>query len=65
MEDRARFLARQGFSFLLSDPVRVVYQPQEGEENGELVDVPNDGKTVGEIVMRGNIAMKEVRDLIT
>jgi acyl-CoA synthetase (AMP-forming)/AMP-acid ligase II len=40
--------------------VRVVYQPKEGESSdAELVDVPNDGKTVGEIVMRGNIAMRE------
>lgn len=40
--------------------MRVVYQLKERENsNAELVDVPNDGKTVGEIVMRGNIAMKE------
>ncbi|KAI0689436.1 acetyl-CoA synthetase-like protein [Cytidiella melzeri] len=58
LDERARYLARQGFSFLTSDPVRVVYQPKEGD-NSELVDVPNDGKTLGEIVMRGNIAMKE------
>lgn len=61
LEERARFLARQGFGFLTSEPVRVVYQPKEGEEDldKELVDVPKDGKTVGEIVMRGNICLKE------
>ncbi|PSS31077.1 hypothetical protein PHLCEN_2v2409 [Hermanssonia centrifuga] len=61
LEDRARKLARQGFGFLTSDPVRVVYQPKEGEEDldTELVDVPKDGKTIGEIVTRGNITMKE------
>ncbi|KAJ3542282.1 hypothetical protein NM688_g5987 [Phlebia brevispora] len=61
LDERARYMARQGFAFLTSEPVRVVYQPKEGEEDldKELVDVPKDGKTVGEIVMRGNIAMKE------
>ena len=55
-------LERQGFGFLTSEPVRVVFQPKEGEEDldKELVDVPKDGKTVGEIVMRGNISLKEV-----
>lgn len=67
LEDRARKLARQGFGFLTSDPVRVVYQPKEGEEDldTELVDVPKDGKTIGEIVTRGNITMKEVSMLVT
>ena len=55
-------MARQGFGFLTSEPVRVVYQPVEGEEDLDkpLIDVPKDGKTIGEIVMRGNIALKEV-----
>jgi hypothetical protein len=43
-------------SFLTADEARVVV-----EENGELKDVPADGKTVGEIVTRGNIVMREVR----
>ena len=60
LDDRARHLARQGFSFLTSGPVRVVYQVEEGEEDKALVDVPKDGKTIGEIVLRGNIAMREV-----
>ena len=54
-------MARQGFAFLTSEPARVVYPPKDGEPlDAELKDVPADGKTVGEIVMRGNIAMKEV-----
>lgn len=61
LEERARHLSRQGFGFLTSDPVRVVYQPKDDltSDSEELVDVPADGKTVGEIVMSGNIAMKE------
>lgn len=64
LKDRARHVARQGHSFLTANPVRVVYQPKDGEEpadDAELVDVPKDGKTTGEIVMRGNLAMMEVR----
>ncbi|KIP08879.1 hypothetical protein PHLGIDRAFT_103706 [Phlebiopsis gigantea 11061_1 CR5-6] len=62
LKDRARHLARQGHSFLTASPVRVVYQPADGEEPdaaAELVDVPKDGKTAGEIVVRGNLAMVE------
>lgn len=63
-DDRARRMARQGFAFLTSEAARVVYPPKDGEPlDTELKDVPADGKTVGEIVMRGNIAMKEVREL--
>jgi fatty-acyl-CoA synthase len=47
---RARLLARQGVAMLISDPIRVV--------DGELRDVPRDGATMGEIVMRGNNVMK-------
>jgi acyl-CoA synthetase (AMP-forming)/AMP-acid ligase II len=35
-----------------------VYPPRHDDDQ-ELVDVPNDGSTVGEIVTRGNIVMKE------
>ncbi|KAJ3482473.1 hypothetical protein NLI96_g6951 [Meripilus lineatus] len=60
LDERARKYARQGFAFLTSEPARVVYPPKEGDPlDAELKDVPADGKTVGEIVMRGNIAMKE------
>jgi fatty-acyl-CoA synthase len=47
---RTRLLARQGVAMVISDPVRVV------DEN--LRDVPPDGATMGEIVMRGNNVMK-------
>lgn len=49
-------MARQGHAFATALDARVVYQ----DESGELTDVPADGKTVGEVVMRGNIVMKEV-----
>ncbi|EPS95172.1 hypothetical protein FOMPIDRAFT_85324 [Fomitopsis schrenkii] len=61
-DDRARQMARQGLAFATSDEARVVYPLQEGEDpyaDTELVDVPKDGKTVGEVVVRGNIVMKE------
>jgi len=48
--ERARLKARQGVHYVLSDPVRVV-------DDG-LQDVPADGETMGEIVMRGNNVMK-------
>lgn len=57
LEERARFYARQGHAFATADEARVVYQ---GENQTELRDVPADGMTVGEIVTRGNIVMKEV-----
>lgn len=54
-------MARQGHAFATSDEVRVVYQQQDDEPlDAELRDVPSDGKTLGEIVVRGNIVMKEV-----
>lgn len=57
----ARIMARQGHAYVTSDKVRVVYPPEDGESlDAELRDVPADGKTLGEIVVRGNIVMKEV-----
>lgn len=41
---------------MTAQEVRVVYQ----DDNEELTDVPADGMTIGEIVTRGNIVMKEV-----
>ena len=49
-EARARFLARQGVANLVADPIRVV--------DDEMNDVPQDGETMGEVVMRGNNVMK-------
>ena len=48
-ERRARLLARQGVSFLGADPIRVVDE--------KMRDVPRDGETMGEVVMRGNNVM--------
>jgi fatty-acyl-CoA synthase len=49
-EDRARFRARQGVSMVTADAVRVVDE--------EMRDVPRDGETMGEVVMRGNNVTK-------
>lgn len=49
-------MARQGHAYATAQEVRVVYQ----DDSDDLTDVPADGKTVGEIVTRGNIVMKEV-----
>ena len=48
-ERRARLLARQGVAFVGADPIRVVDE--------EMRDVPRDGETMGEVVMRGNNVM--------
>jgi fatty-acyl-CoA synthase len=47
--EQARRQARQGVAMIQSDPVRVV--------DGNMNDVPRDGRTMGEIVMRGNNVM--------
>jgi fatty-acyl-CoA synthase len=49
VEQRASYLARQGQAYLSSDLVRVVDQ--------DMTDVPRDGATMGEVVMRGNNVM--------
>jgi fatty-acyl-CoA synthase len=49
LEQRARLLARQGQAYLSADLVRVV-------DDG-MNDVPQDGETMGEVIMRGNILM--------
>ncbi|KAI0823561.1 acetyl-CoA synthetase-like protein [Trametes gibbosa] len=60
LDERAKLQARQGHSFATADDVRVVFQPEEGGPlDGPLRDVPKDGKTMGEVVFRGNIVMKE------
>jgi fatty-acyl-CoA synthase len=48
--ERARKLARQGVGMLTAERMRVV--------DPEMNDVPADGVTMGEIVMRGNDVMK-------
>lgn len=60
LEERAKLIARQGIPFATAEEARVVFQPKEGESpDAPLVDVPRDGKTIGEVVFRGNIVMKE------
>ncbi|QRV91219.1 AMP binding enzyme [Ceratobasidium sp. AG-Ba] len=55
LDERAKFVARQGQAFATADEARVVFT-----DSGDVLrDVPADGKTVGEIVVRGNIVMKE------
>jgi fatty-acyl-CoA synthase len=49
-EERARLKARQGVSFITAVELRVV--------DGNMNDVPPDGETIGEVVMRGNNVMK-------
>jgi fatty-acyl-CoA synthase len=48
--ERATLLARQGVGMIQADELRVVDE--------EMNDVPADGETMGEIVMRGNNVMK-------
>jgi fatty-acyl-CoA synthase len=48
--EQSRLQARQGVAMIQADPVRVV--------DKALNDVPRDGQTIGEIVMRGNNVMR-------
>ena len=50
VEERAALLARQGLGMIQADRLRVVDE--------EMNDVPADGETMGEIVMRGNNVMQ-------
>ncbi|MEE9608055.1 MAG: long-chain-fatty-acid--CoA ligase [Myxococcota bacterium] len=50
VESRARFMARQGVPYQIATHLRVVDE--------RLRDVPPDGQTMGEVVMRGNNVMK-------
>ncbi|KAJ3750200.1 hypothetical protein DFH05DRAFT_1466425 [Lentinula detonsa] len=61
LEERSKRMARQGHPFATAGDMRVVYRTDENPNgpDGGLVDVPKDGKTMGEIVTRGNIVMKE------
>jgi fatty-acyl-CoA synthase len=49
VEQRAKYLARQGQAYISSDLVRVV--------DKQMQDVPRDEATMGEVVMRGNNVM--------
>jgi len=50
LEERARFMARQGVAHVTAGLQRVVDE--------ELQDVPADAQALGEIVLRGNVVMK-------
>ena len=54
-EERARLMSRQGVGMMHTDGLRVV---ESQLRDGALEDVPADGQTMGEIVMRGNGVMK-------
>ena len=54
LEEQARILARQGHTYNGADLVRVVDE--------DMQDVPRDGETVGEVVMRGNSVMARYHD---
>ncbi|GAA6022650.1 hypothetical protein JCM11491_001152 [Sporobolomyces phaffii] len=62
--DYYRNMARQGYSFLTSDDIRIVKLGPDGDDRDDdsaaapLVEVAPDGQEVGEIVCRGNITMK-------
>ncbi len=49
-DEQARLLARQGQCYVIADGLRVV--------DSEMNDVPRDGETMGEVLMRGNNAAK-------
>jgi len=70
VDERAKLMARQGHGFLVVDEVRVVKRTEEDGKNKsssistddgdrDLIDVARDGKEIGEIIMRGNLAMLE------
>jgi len=48
-EQQARLRARQGVSTAVSEPMRVV--------DGDMQDVPRDGQSLGEVVLRGDNVM--------
>jgi fatty-acyl-CoA synthase len=50
LERRVRLKARQGVAYVIADPIRVVDE--------QMCDIPADGQTMGEVVMRGNNVMK-------
>ncbi len=49
-EEQARLKSQQGFPNVSAGEIRVVDQ--------KMLDVPSDGETMGEVVMRGNVVMK-------
>ena len=73
LDERAKVMGRQGFAFATADEVRawlgfvmtrltVVAQIRvvEQRDDDQIIDVPRDGTTLGEIVIRGNKVMSGV-----
>lgn len=56
--ERAKIMARQGHAFAQADEIRVVQLDHKGCKKPELVDAAD--MQAGEVVVRGNIVMKEV-----
>ena len=54
VDERAALKSRQGIGMISADRMRVV----EVRDDDVLTDVPADGATMGEIIMRGNNVMK-------
>ena len=50
IRERSKLLSRQGVGMIVTDGIRVVDE--------QMRDVPRDGATLGEVVMRGNNVMK-------
>lgn len=50
-EKQADIKSRQGVAYIVQEGIRVVNQK-------DFSDVPKDGKTIGEVLLRGNITMK-------
>ncbi|WP_013320324.1 acyl--CoA ligase family protein [Gloeothece verrucosa] len=50
LPERAKRLARQGVPYIGAEGLRVVDE--------QMQDVPADGETIGEVIMRGNMVMK-------
>ena len=50
-EKQAEIKSRQGVAYIVQEGIRVVNQ-------NDFSDVPRDGKTIGEVLLRGNITMK-------
>ena len=51
LEKQADIKSRQGVAYIVQEGIRVVNQK-------DFSDVPKDGKTIGEVLLRGNITMK-------
>jgi fatty-acyl-CoA synthase len=51
IKEQAEIKSRQGVSYVVQEGIKVVNQSNK-------VDVPRDGRTIGEVLLRGNITMK-------